>query len=364
MKKLGIGIALFFLLFPINSTWAQGEDPTPINPPMDEGVTVEGTIGNYNEEGLVPEGLSVMLHSWDQSGADRGMIHGESGPNGYFAFENVPVEPGVLYAAMVIYENATYYSVPHLAEGDNPLEPFEVEIYESTNDLSDVKIDLLNMIFGFSQGGLAVGEIYGLSNQGDRTVANAVTFNDGNDATLKFGLPEGAASVSFPGSSGDRFVSYLGGFADLQPLTPGEGSGQIFVSYILPYEDGITLTREAPFQAKGVNLYIPHQSGLSLEPSGAEYIGVKSGSDGESYEHYSLGSLMAEEPFRITLTGTFVVAEIQPTTDAPTINNEIIIGAGILGIGLIFVGVWWWRREDVEEDIEESDSEPSPEFEF
>jgi hypothetical protein len=361
-----LAFLLVLLLLSASPASAQGEDPTPNPSPVDAGITIEGTIVNHNQEGLVPEGLSVMLHAWDQSGADRGMIHGESGPNGLFTLENVVVEPGIFYAAMVVYQNATYLSVPHLAEGDNPLEPFEVEIYESTNDLSGVKIDLLQMVFGFSQGGLAVGEIYGLSNLGDRTVANAVTINDTSEATIMFSLPEDAASVSFPGSSDGRFVSYLGGFADLQPLVPGEGTGRIFVSYILPYEDGITFTREVPLQAESVNLFIPHQSGLSLDPSDVEYIGVKSSSDGESYEHYSLGSVVAEEKFSITLTGAFEVVDVQPIaplTDGPTINQEILVGAGLLGIGMIFVGIWWWRREDVEGELEDFDPLPDPESE-
>jgi hypothetical protein len=338
-----LAFLLVLLLLSASPASAQGEDPTPNPSPVDAGITIEGTIVNHNQEGLVPEGLSVMLHAWDQSGADRGMIHGESGPNGLFTLENVVVEPGIFYAAMVVYQNATYLSVPHLAEGDNPLEPFEVEIYESTNDLSGVKIDLLH-----------------------RTVANAVTINDTSEATIMFSLPEDAASVSFPGSSDGRFVSYLGGFADLQPLVPGEGTGRIFVSYILPYEDGITFTREVPLQAESVNLFIPHQSGLSLDPSDVEYIGVKSSSDGESYEHYSLGSVVAEEKFSITLTGAFEVVDVQPIaplTDGPTINQEILVGAGLLGIGMIFVGIWWWRREDVEGELEDFDPLPDPESE-
>jgi len=356
MKKTrwGVGLAIFALLLPIMDLAAQEDDP-----PQNEGITVVGTIVNKNREGSVPEGLSIMMHAWDQTGSARGMVHGESGPGARFAFENFVVEADVFYAVMVIYQDATYVSEPSVIQEDGGLLPFNVEIYETGKDLSGVKIDLLQIIIGNSQGGLSVAEIYGLSNQGERTVAEAVTLSDGRDATIKFTLPEGAASVQFPGSSDDRFVTFPGGFADQKPLVPGEGSGQIFVSYILVYEDGISLTRSVPFDTSSVKLFIPHESGLSFVPNGAEYVGIQTSGVDEAYEQYSLGSLMAGEEYTLTLTGSLETPEIQSMTSSSenaSINNEILIGLVVLGIVLISIGIWWWRRDLLEDDFE--DEEP------
>lgn len=357
MKKTrwGVSIAILALLLPLMAVAAQEEDP-----PQEQGITVEGTIINHNVEGLVPEGLAVMLHAWDHTGASREMIHGESGPGGNFTFENVVVEADLLYGVMVTYQEATYFSEPSEIQEDGGLQQFNVEIYETGRDLSGVKIDLLHIVIGYGQGGLAVAEIYSLSNQGDMAVAEAVTLSDGRAASMQFTLPEGAASVQFPGSSDDRFVTFLGGFADLQPLVPGEGSGQIFVSYILSYEDGLSVTRSVPFDASGVNLFIPHESGLTLVPDGAEYVGVQTSGDGEAYEQYSLGALMAGEEYTFALTGSLEPPEtpstMSPSSENTSIDNEVLIGLGVLGSVLISIGIWWWRRDVPDQDFEDAES--------
>jgi len=263
------------------------------------------------------------------------------------------------YGVMVTYQEATYFFELSEIQEAGGLQPFIVEIYETGKELSGVKIGRLQIVIGFGQGGLAVAEIYGFSNLGDRAVAEAVTLSDGSDVTMQFTLPEGAASVQFPGSSEDRFVTFLGGFADQQPLVSGEGSRQISVSYILSYDGGLIVTRSVPFDTSIVNLFIPRKSQLSLVPNGAEYVGVQTSGDDEAYEQYSLGAIKAGEEHTITLTGSLEPPETQSiasSTDNASINNEILIGLGVLGPVLIFSGIWWWRRDVPDQDFEDAKS--------
>jgi hypothetical protein len=347
-----VGLALL-LLSPLASASAQEEDP-----PQDTTFTVEGTIINHNTNEPPPEGLAIMLHAWDSSGQGQEMIHGESSSGGSFTFESVLFNPELFYTVMVTYEGATYSSEPAQAQADGTIEPIDVLVYETTDDLFQLKLELVHMIFDFGQGGLIVGEIYGLVNQGDRTVAEGIVLENGSKATVAFSLPKEAANVSFPGSPPERYGLFQGGFSLNQPLTPQNDSGFVFVSYLLPFENELTLERELPFDAAAVNLLIPHEGGMSLEADNAEYVGVRTSGNNDTYDLFTLGQMSAEKPLVITISGEPIESVVP--IDRETISNKndddgLLIGAAALGFSLIAVGIWWWRREP--EDPEDLDDE-------
>ncbi len=299
-----------------------------------------------------------MLHAWDSNRQEKVMIHGESISGGSFAFENVLFDPEIFYAVMVTYEGATYFSEPAQAQPDGSMEPIEVVIYETTNDLSQVKLELVNMIFDFGQGGLIVGEIFGLVNQGDLTVAEGIVLENGTKATLAFTLPEGAGNVSFPGSDPERYSLFQGGFSLNQPLTSRNDSGLIFVSYVLPFDNELTLERELPFDAAAVYLLIPHEGGMSVEADGAEYVGVRTSGNNDTYDLFTMGQMTAEKTFKVTISGEPIESVVPIDREAisnKNDNNSLIIGAAALGFSLIAVGIWWWRREPA--DLEALDEE-------
>lgn len=337
-----VGLVLLLLL-PLTPVSAQEEDP-----PQDATFTVEGTIINRNTNDPPPESLAIMLHAWDSNGQEKAMIHGESYSGGSFSFENALFDPEIFYAVMVTYAGATYFSEPAQALSDGSMEPIEVVIYETTNDLSQVKIELVHIVLDFGQGGLIVSEIYRLVNQGDRTVAESIVLENGTKATLAFTLPEGAANVSFPGSAPDRYSLFQGGFSLNQPLTPQNDSGIIFVSYALPFEKQLTLERELPLEAAAVNLLILHEGGMSVEADDAEYLGVRTGGNNDIYDVFTLGQMPAEKPFAFTISGEPIESVGPIERETMSNNNDddgLLIGAAALGFSLIAVGIWWWRRE-------------------
>jgi hypothetical protein len=332
--------------------------PLPVSaqteqPPTDTTVEVLGRIVNGTEGGTVPEGLTVMLHTWDQSFAERGMLHTESGPEGRFSFQDVAVEPGLVYAVMVLHDGAAYVSEPVVALEGEGLPLLEVAIYESTSDPATVQVDSLHLFFSFGQGGLAVGEVYSLSNRGERTVAGAVTLEDGTKVTLEFPLPESAANVAFPSSPQDQFVVTPRGFAYTGPLVPGEGTGRVIVTYSLAYEEGMTFERQGTFDVEAVTLLVPAGSGPKIEAEGAVYEGARTVGRGEVFDVYRMGPLVAGKALRISLSGEPVAAmggtgaEVSEPTGP---RQNVLLGVAALGAALIVVGLWWWRRIASEPD--------------
>jgi hypothetical protein len=325
-----------------------------------EGSQVTGNIINGTEGREVPEGLEVMLHSWSEVSGEGPMGHGASGPGGAFAFDGLQIVPGATYAAMALYEGAAYFSQPVVASELEPLPPFEIVIYETTQDLAAVSVDSLHVIFQAAQGGLGVTEIYVLSNRGDYTVSSAAEPGAVQDGSLRFWLPEGAATVGFPGSEGNRFVLTAEGFRDTAPLVPGEGSGQVAVSYVLAYKDGLRFHHDLDLPVPVANILLPSGSGLEVGGGSAEYAGARAVGNAGVYEVYRLAPLAPGEEVDIELSGTLALPAAPGDAalpESPLADRSLPLGLAALGTALLGAGVWWWGRIS----SEAREEEPLPE---
>ncbi len=347
-KIISILFLLTVLIPPAGPGLAQEGTPIP-----EEGILVRGFLSNRTTGEPGPDGIEVMLHAWDESGAARGMVHGVSGPGGAFEFEGVNVEQGVFYAVMAVYQGAMNLSETFEADADGRLPEIEVLIYETTTDTTDISIDLFHLVIGTGQGGLTVAEYYALSNQGDKTVVNSSALEQGGEDTLVFTLPPHAANISFPSANPKRYRVFPGGFADSSGISPGVGTSQVVVTYVLPYEEGpLTIIRPVPFDVGEIKIFLPHEAGLQLEVSEGTEEGVKMlGSNAEAYEVYRLGPLQQGDPIELVVTGTLpsLSPPESPESDETITNTAgtgpgLLWGASILGVGLIMGGLWWWRR--------------------
>ena len=321
-----------------------------------EGSQVTGNIINGTDGREVPEGIELMLHSWSEVSGEGPMEHGASGPGGAFAFDGLQIVPGATYAAMALYEGAPYFSQPIVASELEPLPPFEIVIYETTQNLAAVSVDSLHVIFQAAQGGLGVTEIYVLSNRGDHTVAAAAEPGAVQVGSLQFQLPEGAANVAFPGSEGERFVMSARGFSDTAPLVPGEGTGQVAVSYVLAYEDSLSFHHGLDLPVSAANILLPSGSGLEIAGTSVESAGTRAVGNAGVYEVYQLGTLPAGEGVEIEVSGTLALPPVQGETALPQsslADRSLPLGLAALGTALMGAGVWWWRRISAEPDEEE-----------
>ncbi len=271
MKTLARLATLPLLLALALAAPAVAQTPVPpLTTPVSWSTQVIGTLVNRTEGGAVPDRLDLVLHAWDADLNERLMLDGQSGPAGTFRFEDVPVEPGLLYSVMATYEGVSYFSEPVRAiEGEN-LPPFEVPIYETTTDTSQIQIERMHVMFLASHAGLEVAEVYSLSNLGDRAVNEAVSLADGTPATFEFPLPTGATNVAFYPDGSNRFVRTPGGFADTGSLLPGAGSGQIMVKENAPIEAVVGSSIDGDF------LGLPRHQGHGRGPGSHSVCAVRS----------------------------------------------------------------------------------------
>jgi hypothetical protein len=333
------------LLHPASAAFAQ--EPIPQAVAWTGEVT--GRVFNATTEESVNGELDVMLHGWDQNHAEKLMLHGKSAEDGSYRFEEIPFEPGVLYAVMATYQDAAYFSEPFEADEQQNTISKNVSVYETTTDLAEAEVAQMHLLYFWDQGGLSVSEVYILSNNGNRTIKGADQLEDGTPVTLKFNLPEGAANLSFGHNGGSRFLQFADGFADTEPLSPGERSSQVMVSYVLPYESGMSFEIKPPLDVKNVSILVPQNGGLEVSAEGLATDGTWPSKNGDVFSVLSRDGLKAGGTLAVTLSGESTAVNqpasaVTPRSQEPGLKTGLGIGGTVLGLTMVLLGIWWWRR--------------------
>lgn len=349
MKKYWFTPLLVFSLL-----WAASPSPVAAQEdlPPEESATgiVLGEIIDQNNGNTVAGSLDVMLHIWDQQYVALGMEHGQSEADGTFMFDSVEFDPERKYAVMAIFEKVTYFSdvVPGPVDSDE-LE-LTVPVIETTNELTSVQVDQMHLLFDFVEDGMETSEIYILSNLGDRTVKDAVALDNELAATLRFPLPDDADFIFFQPNEQDHFIKYPGSFVDAYPLLPGEGSEQFMVQYLVPFSSGREYSYTAPVNVQMINFLLPTDSGVTLEGQGLSGPQPYTLQSGVSYQLYSYENISAGETVQVVFKGKPLAAS---TTRADNSTLPLALGGVILGLTMVGVGFWWWRRPEERDLLED-----------
>lgn len=348
--------ALLILLLLGNPKTINAQTPIPPTPGAN-GVTatVRGLVVNMNETDKTASDVDIMVHIFDTADqSEKGMLHGKTGADGRYVIQDVPLVEGLGYLAMATYEDVTYQSSLQYAKVGQTEIKMDVPIYESSPDTSKVQADQVHVLIDFAEDGMEIKELYLLSNLGDHTVKEAATLPDGKKATLRFPLPQNANYVIFDTDDQGRFVKFPGGFADTAPLIPGTDTGQILVSYLVPYSSPLTYTYAATFATNNVSIILPKDSGVTVSGKGLSQPQTQTMPNNQEYVQYSSGELPVGASLEITLLGKpNLTGAAASSPQAQSTTVPLLVGGGLFGIALVGVGIWWWRRPS--RDEEESD---------
>jgi hypothetical protein len=287
-------------------------------------------------------------------------------PAGAFRFDEVDMEADWTFAAMLTYNDVTFFSEPAPVLPNQSEIRLPLTVYETTTDTSAVRVSQLHTFLEYVGGEVTIVELYVLSNTGDRVVAGGVTLPDGRVATLEFAVSDGANKVSFEANEAKSRFGMLdaGRFADTAPLLPGEGTAQIVVEYSLPYQTGMALAHPILYPVDGLNVIQRAEAGVTVTGPGLAAPATQTMGDGGRYAVYTSGALAIPAGLSLTLTGrpNEVSLEAAAGSDAapvPGLSAEVErlalpIAAGVLGLALIGGGAWWLRRTT------RQDAEPEP----
>jgi cbb3-type cytochrome c oxidase subunit III len=336
------------------------QDPTQAEA-MDTGIitgTVQVSVLDAAGENLKMD-LPVTLYAFDnmQYVYDTTL---ETQEDGVFTFEEVEMPSGRAFIASVVYNGVTYGSdVSSVVDASAPV-ALDITVYETTTDTSNLVIDRLHIFFDFSiPENVQVVELYIIQNTSDKTV---VAETEGG-AVVNFNLPADATNLQFEdGELGGRYLKTESGFADTRPVQAGSGDYQVVFAYNLPYGRKLKFTQE---QGLSIN------SAVILAPEGVKVKGenlVDGGPrelQGTMYTMYTMQALSKGNLMSLDISGKPKSTDGSLSVDTRT---SLLIGLGALGLALIVVGAWLFRRERMrpdydEDDLDEGDEEEAEESE-
>ncbi len=307
--------------------------------PQEQGIVVTGQVTNGTLDGTVPADLPVTLHTFSEM-EETGVYTTTLTPDNSFYFDDVALEEGNSVRARVVYQDVAYFS--DFVEAEQAELELPVTIYETTEDPSDVQITQLHLFVNKVGDHIQVGEYHLVGNTGDRTFVGVENAETGQQTTLNIFLPDGAEGLSFDGPGlGERFLEQENGFADSEPILPGDTTVDLLFSYELSYREGMQVERIFDAPVVSIALLLYHDgSGLVLEGEG-----IIPGDAKEKAITYMAGPLEAGSPFVFKLVAGSPAMSPAPAGVAPSRNNtarETAIGLAALAVAVAVV-YWMYR---------------------
>jgi mono/diheme cytochrome c family protein len=304
--------------------------------------TLSGQVVNGTAGSPVPAGLEINLHSFDTDSLVDTLTTTVSA-DGAFDFGAVSYVPGRQFLVSTVYDDVTYGSDVATFDAQGSPLSLTLPIYESTSDRSVVSVAQMHMFLEFlSPTEVTVGQLYIFSNTGDRTYAST-----GADL-LQFNLPAGATNVNVQNAVPDQdYFLNADGFGALWQVAPGEGTGQLLVSFRLPYDGDLSFSQVMHYPVASVNVLLS-DLGVQLEGDNLAYLGQQEFQD-QTFQNFSRTGLATEDSLAFEVTGTAGTGAVAPaggrSTGLPSTSaTGLATGLGALAVALLGIGFWLYRR--------------------
>jgi hypothetical protein len=115
------------------------------------------------------------------------------------------------------------------------------------------------------------------------------------------------------------------------------------VQYLVPFSSGREHSYTAPVDIQMINFLLPVDSGVSLEGEGLSGPQPYTLQNGKSYQLYTFENINAGKTFQVAFKGKPAAVSMSGTRNG---NLPLALGGVILGLTMVGVGVWWWRRPE------------------
>ncbi len=331
-----LALALALLTLSLSTAWM------PL--PQTDEISVTGQVTNGTASGAVPADLSVTLHLF--SGMEEtGTYTTTLSADNSFHFDGLTPEMGDILAARVVYQDVIYASEFVTFDPEQQEISLPVTIYETTDDPAAVMITQMHVFISGGGDTIQVGEYCLISNMSDRTYVGTTDPDTGQRITLNFALPAGAEGLSFDDpNSEERFLEHEGGFADTEPIPPGNATTEVFFDYQLLYQEGMQVERtyETAVASAVILLSAP---GVALQ--GDQIIpGESMNTQMGQALSYTAGPLAAGETLNLTLVAqseeTMPPSALPASPSLPNTTLESGIGLVMLVVAVAVV-YWLWQ---------------------
>ena len=153
----------------------------------------------------------------------------------------------------------------------------------------------------------------------------------------------------------EKFQQTSSGFA----IPPSERSYGLIAFATMARAKEFAFTQEFVLPAAAVTLFVPE--GVKVEGANAADLGLQA-IQNFNFQIYELGSVSAGEKVQLTVSGTPKESTSAAAPAETASNQNLLIGAGALGIGLILAGGWMYLR-DRNRQMADSEEDEGDEFE-
>jgi hypothetical protein len=214
---------------------------------------------NGTQGAVVPSGSPITFHSFDQIVSPVLTIDTTTTKGGSFEFFSVKLLEGGSYAVVIEYGGIQYSSLLSREDLDNPI---ELPVYETTDDISVIKVTSLALIIADideKEREISALQILSITNTSDRTLLpNLSNITSPTDINfLRFSLPPQASQLDVQSDLlGGDIIPIGTGFAVTSPIKPGSHS--INLTFRFPYEGSSVTYRDSMLQgAAAYRVLIP-----------------------------------------------------------------------------------------------------------
>jgi hypothetical protein len=182
-----------------------------------------------------------------------------------------------------------------------------------------------------------------------------VTTKETNEIPI-FASPQGSSGLGYELMQGSQNLRTESGLF----FPPGETPYELLTIASMPKAKEFEFNQEFVLPAATVTIFLPE--GVTVESTRATDLGVQN-MQGFNFHIYELGSVSAGEKVQLSVSGTPKESSAASAPAETSTNQNLLIGAGALGIGLILAGGWMYLRDrnradtaDGEDDEDEFES--------
>jgi hypothetical protein len=324
--------------------------------------SVSGSIENKTGTDL-PSDLKVTLRGYDH-GADPSAgpqeVFSQEGtidPGGSFLFDNIEMPLNRIFIAELSHDGIDLQSgFVIVKEGNASLTLPPITLYNKTEEISALVVDETRIFFEYGTDVVQVYNVYSFRNPSDEIIV--VKFNEKGEVPF-IKAPQGASGFGYePMQDSEPFQQMENGFA----IPPSEGSYGLIAFGSVPKTREFEFTQEFVLPSPTVTVFVPE--GITVRSDKSTDLGVQAIQD-FNFQIYEMGSVTAGEKLNLSVSG--VPKEAQSTsTSGPaetTSNQNLLIGAGALGVALILAGAWMYLRDRNREEEALSEDQDDNEFE-
>ena len=338
-------------------------DPVALTEPIAAGI-ISGVVTNGSSGAALAE-TEVLLRAFTPELEETLTLTTTTDAAGNFRFDVTDTPPDWVFIAGAAFDGLNFSSSADQLSRSRTALDMPITVFDKTTDAAAVNVAQLHVVMEFANDLVQVNQLY-IINNAEQAVFVGPT-GDPAEGVIEVGVPEGAQNLMFQRSFGamDSFlpandlVQTAGGWADPLPLRPGEGALTLLVSYVLPYEDALTISHPVFYNTASGTIILP-DSGVSVVGEAWTEGPPQTFGQAETFRNYSRGALAPGDTLTIELSGRPSVIADEATggnvANRDTTTELLIGGGGLLlaAVGGVFLWRYWQGRRADEEWEEEA----------